>query len=136
MPSASPAPRLANSDLARECLIRQGYEVPDRPRLPSDPAVRALWPRLLDEEVGELRDALEADDLLEVADAVADVLYVAYQAAASFGLPIDEVFREVHRSNLTKVPADGAPPVRRADGKTLKPMGYEPPDLHAILSRD
>jgi hypothetical protein len=122
----------SNAQLAAVSLRAQGYECPDRPVLPADASMRELWPRLLDEEVQELRDAIAANDLVGVADALADVLYVAYQAAASYGIPIDDVFAEVHRSNLTKVGPDGEVE-RRADGKTLKPAGYSPPNLAPIV---
>jgi predicted HAD superfamily Cof-like phosphohydrolase len=125
----SPEP---NSSLAAACLVAQGFARPERPTLEVDARLVDLWPRLLTEEVTELDEALRDRDLIGVADALADVLYVAYQGAASFGLPIDELFGEVHRSNLTKVPADGEA-VRRADGKVLKPDSYRRPDLGPIL---
>ncbi len=89
---------------------------------------------LLDEEVGELRDALAAGDLVAVADALADVVYIACGTAHALGIPFDEVFAEVHRANMSKLGADGHP-VLRADGKVLKGPGYSPPDVAAVLRR-
>lgn len=123
----------SNAALARECLQLQGFDCPESPTLP-DYRLGALWPKLLLEEVAELGVALGANDLIGVADALADVLYVAYQAAASCGIPIDDVFAEVHRSNLTKVPADGEVNYR-PDGKVMKPPGYSPPDIGSVLER-
>jgi predicted HAD superfamily Cof-like phosphohydrolase len=117
-----------NAELARESLIAMGGTAPRQPTLEVG-HLRELWPRLLREEVDELE---KARDLVEVADALADVLYLAYQAAASYGLPIDEVFREVHRSNMSKLLPDGSV-LRREDGKVLKPEGWSPPQLAPIL---
>jgi maleylpyruvate isomerase len=126
-------PRAPNSSLARQCLIAQGFEVRDEPTVEIERFLQVLWPRLLHEEVDELTAAVAAGDLVEVADGLADILYVAYQAAHSFGIPIDEVFAEVHRSNLTKVPARDRGIERRPGGKVLKPEGFSPPDLGPLL---
>lgn len=120
--------------LAAACLEAQGYVAARRPTLDIDPRLRTLWPRLLAEEVAEFRDAVAGQNLRDVADALGDILYVAYQAAASYGIPIDAVFREVHRSNLTKVGPDGAV-AYRDDGKVLKPPSYSPPDIAGVLKR-
>jgi len=69
-----------------------------------------------------------------VADAIADLLYVVYGAALTFGIPTAEVFAEVHRSNMTKLGDDGLP-IYRDDGKVLKGPHYSPPDLAPILAR-
>lgn len=123
---------MTNAQLAERCLTAQGFDRPPAPTLEGDPSRLELWPRLLDEEVEELRAAIADQNLVEVADALADILYVAYQAAANFGLPIDRVFAEVHRSNMTKVHPDGTVD-RRPDGKIQKPATFEPPHLAPIL---
>lgn len=89
--------------------------------------------RLIEEEVAELRAAAETGDLVGIADALADVVYVAYGTAVVHGIDLDAVLEEVHRSNMTKLGADGRP-VRRADGKVLKGPHYSPPDLMSVLS--
>lgn len=88
---------------------------------------------LLDEEVGELRDAVAARDVVGVADALADIVYIACGTAQALGIPFDEVFAEVHRANMSKLGADGRP-VLRADGKVLKGPGYTRPDVAGILA--
>ena len=98
--------------------------------VPTD--VKALRCALIEEEAREFRDALDADDIVEVADAIGDLLYVVYGAALTFGIPAREVFAEVHRSNMTKLGADGEP-LLRADGKMLKGPNYSPPELLPIL---
>ncbi|RIJ76417.1 nucleotide pyrophosphohydrolase [Nakamurella silvestris] len=92
----------------------------------------ALRQALIDEEVGELREAAAALDIVEIADALADIVYVAYGTAHVYGIDLDAVISEVHRSNMTKLDADGNP-LRRADGKILKGPGYEPPNVAKIL---
>lgn len=88
---------------------------------------------LIEEEVGELRAAALAGDLRGVADALADIVYVAYGSAHVYGIDLDAVLDEVHASNMTKLGADGRP-VRRADGKVLKGPDYRPPDVAAVLA--
>ena len=89
---------------------------------------------LIDEEFTELKDALDDNDIVEVADAISDLLYVVLGTAISYGIPIDKVFEEVHRSNLSKLDANGKP-IRREDGKILKgPNFFEPqPGIIRIL---
>lgn len=88
---------------------------------------------LLQEEVEEFADAAEERDLVGMADALADVVYVAYGAAVTLGVDLDDVLAEVHRSNLTKLGDDGRP-VLREDGKALKPPGYEAPRVAAVIA--
>ena len=88
---------------------------------------------LIEEEVSELRAAADAGDLVGVADALADIVYVAYGTAHVYGIDLDAVLDEVHSSNMTKLGADGRP-VRRADGKVLKGPDYRPPDIAAVLA--
>jgi predicted HAD superfamily Cof-like phosphohydrolase len=92
----------------------------------------ALRLSLIQEEVSELAAAAEADDLVGVADALADIVYVAYGTAHVYGIDLDVVLDEVHASNMTKLGADGRP-VRRSDGKILKGPDYRPPDIAAAL---
>lgn len=105
--------------------------VAPRPALP-DPAARQLRMRLLLEEVTELTEAEISEDLTQIADALADIIYIACGTALAYGIPLDEVFTEVHRSNLTKVGPDGTVVVR-ADGKILKGAQYDPPHIARIL---
>ena len=86
---------------------------------------------LIEEEAGEFRAAVESSDLVEVADAVADLIWVSLEAAATFGIPIEAVFAEVHRSNLTKI-QPGQMAVTAA-GKIVGGRDFSPPDLLPIL---
>ena len=87
---------------------------------------------LLDEEVGELRQALGRRDLVGIADGLGDVVYVVYGAALQFGIPLDDIVEAIHEANMTKPNSDGT--VRRSSaGKILRGDAYVPPDLEKKL---
>ena len=90
---------------------------------------------LISEELNELWDAFDARDIVEVADALTDILYVTYGAAHAFGIDIDKCFDEVQRSNMSKLGEDGKP-IYREDGKVQKGPNYFKPDLKKILQID
>lgn len=101
---------------------------PDMPPLDR----RHLRINLIKEEATEFHFAVDSEDLVEVADALADLLYVVYGAALEFGIPINTVFQEVHRSNMSKLDEEGNP-IYREDGKVLKGPLYTPPNIKTIL---
>ena len=90
---------------------------------------------LIEEELGELKDAILSADgtLVDVADALTDLLYVVYGAGHSFGIDLDKCFAEVHRSNMSKLGEDGKP-IYREDGKVLKGKNFSEPNLKGIVS--
>jgi predicted HAD superfamily Cof-like phosphohydrolase len=94
-----------------------------------DAATCALRVSLIQEEFAELREALSQEDIEAVAKELADLLYVVYGTAVSCGIDIAPVFREVHRSNMSKVGGH-----KRADGKWIKPLDYSPARIHPILA--
>lgn len=96
-------------------------------------ALAALRVALLVEEVQEFATAARSGDIVAVADALADIAYVTYGAALTYGIDLDAVLREVHASNMSKLGPDGRP-VMRADGKVLKPATYRPPNVEAVLT--
>ncbi|MBI4400547.1 MAG: hypothetical protein HY581_02805 [Nitrospirae bacterium] len=98
------------------------------PTMP-DETTRLLRVRLIEEEFGELKEALAQRDTAAVAKELADLLYVVYGTAVSCGIDMDPVFREVHRSNLSKVGGH-----KRVDGKWVKPPTYSPACLQPILA--
>ncbi len=100
----------------------------DVPALP-DAATRDLRVRLIEEEFSELKEALVKQDLVGIAKELADLLYVVYGTAVSYGIDMGPVFREVHRSNLSKVGG-----YKRADGKWVKPPTYSPAQLEPVLA--
>jgi predicted HAD superfamily Cof-like phosphohydrolase len=88
---------------------------------------------LLREEAMEVKEALESGDRAKIAQELADLVYVAYGAALTHDIRLDEAIREVHRANMTKVGPDGKVKFG-ADGKVLKGPNYEVPDMRAALS--
>ncbi len=96
----------------------------------------ALRYRLMDEENEEYLEAANNDDLVEVADALGDMLYILCGTIIEHGLQykIEEVFEEIQRSNMSKLGADGEP-IYRADGKVLKGPNYFKPNIQAILNQ-
>lgn len=90
--------------------------------------------KLIREENEEYLDAAMRGDLVEVADALGDILYILCGTLLKHGLEnkIDEVFREIQRSNMSKLGADGRP-IHRDDGKVMKGPGYFKPDIASIL---
>lgn len=118
-------------------MVRQFHEVysafsGESPAFPTADIVE-LRLSLIEEELVELRDAVAAGDLCEVADALGDLLYVVAGAGLAFGLPLREVVEEIHRSNLSKLDEDGKP-IYRGDGKVLKGPNFTPPDLARVLA--
>lgn len=103
------------------------------PELPSK-EIRELRKSLLEEEWTEYLEGEQADDIVEIADALADIIYIAYGTAVAYGIPMDRVFAEVHRSNMSKLGEDGKP-IYRDDGKVLKPSTWSPPDIRGILGK-
>jgi predicted HAD superfamily Cof-like phosphohydrolase len=111
------------------------FNLPMR-QLPSadiDHALATLRVVLLEEEVSEFVTASEKGDLVAIADALADIVYVIYGTALTYGIDLDSVLREVHRSNMSKLASDGTPLIRD-DGKVLKSERYFPPDIASVLS--
>jgi predicted HAD superfamily Cof-like phosphohydrolase len=102
----------------------------DQPQLP-DEAARQLRINLLYEEYCEYLKGETEDDLVQIADALADMIYIACGTAVAYGIPLDKVFAEVHRSNMAKL-VDGKV-IRREDGKVLKPEGWTPPDVKGVM---
>tara|TARA_E500000075_G_scaffold17793_1_gene14491 strand:+ start:488 stop:868 length:381 start_codon:yes stop_codon:yes gene_type:complete len=94
--------------------------------------VAALRIELIDEELNELREATGKQDLVGIADALTDLLYVVYGAGHAYGINLDDCFAEVHRSNMSKLDEESQP-IYREDGKVLKGPNYSPPDLGQII---
>lgn len=100
--------------------------------LPSQPeqSIALLRHRLINEEAGECIDAINAGDVVDLADGLADLIYVALGTAIAYGIDLRPVWDEVHRTNMAKEGGD-----KRVDGKCLKPEGWQPPDVAGVLAR-
>tara|TARA_B100001248_G_C27377868_1_gene455291 strand:- start:825 stop:1199 length:375 start_codon:yes stop_codon:yes gene_type:complete len=110
-----------------------GQEVLESPKFPNKKIIQ-LRINLIKEELNELEEAVENDDLLEVADALTDILYVTYGAGHAFGINLDGCFEEVQRSNMSKLDKDGKP-IYNDHGKVLKGPNYFEPNLKKFVDR-
>jgi|TARA_R110000822_G_scaffold280731_1_gene402313 predicted HAD superfamily Cof-like phosphohydrolase len=106
-------------------------EVKKSPKLPSEEVVD-LRLDLIEEELQELTTASYNEDMVEIADALTDILYVTYGMGAALGIDLDKCFEEVQRSNMSKLGADGKP-IYREDGKVMKGPNYSPPNLQRMV---
>ena len=108
-----------------------GQEVKSKASFSSE-KINNLRYNLIKEELGELKHAIDNKDLLEVADALTDLLYVTYGAGHSFGINLDDCFNEVQNSNMSKLGSDGKP-IYNEDGKVMKGPNYYKPDLSKFI---
>ena len=109
-----------------------GQEVKTKPSFSSD-KINKLRIDLIKEELEELQEAIKNNDLLEVADALTDILYVTYGAGHAFGIDLDKCFNEVQNSNMSKLDENGKPIYNDA-GKVMKGPKYFKPDLSKFIS--
>ena len=109
-----------------------GQEVKKKPSFSTD-KINKLRFDLIKEELEELKEAMDNNDLLEVADALTDILYVAYGAGHAFGIDLDKCFDEVQNSNMSKLGKNGKP-IYNESGKVMKGPNYFKPDLSKFVS--
>ena len=122
---------MTNYEKVKEFMTTFNQEVKPVPKIAKLSTI-ALRLALIEEELGELREALINNDVVETADALADILYVVYGAAAAFGIDIDEVFEEVHSSNMSKLDNDGLP-IYDEMGKVMKGNTYFHPNIAQLM---
>tara|TARA_S200000501_G_scaffold202642_1_gene190643 strand:+ start:894 stop:1265 length:372 start_codon:yes stop_codon:yes gene_type:complete len=109
-----------------------GQEVKNTPSFSSD-KINKLRIDLIKEELDELTESIKNKDLLEVADALTDILYVTYGAGHAFGIDLDKCFDEVQNSNMSKLGEDGKP-IYNDSGKVMKGPNYFKPDLSKFVN--
>ena len=109
-----------------------GQEVKNKPAFSTD-KINKLRLDLIKEELSELTDAMKNKDLLEVADALTDILYVTYGAGHAFGIDLDKCFDEVQNSNMSKLDENGKP-IYDENGKVMKGPNYFKPDLSKFVN--
>ena len=111
-----------------------GQDVKTKPSFSTE-KINKLRLDLIREELDELTEAMNNKDLLEVADALTDILYVTYGAGHAFGINLDKCFDEVQKSNMSKLDKDGKP-IYNEHGKVMKGPDYFKPDLSKFLVKD
>jgi len=122
---------MSNFEKVKQFMNTFGQEVKDKPEFPNDKIVD-LRIKLIEEELQELKDAIKENNLIEVADALTDILVVTYGAGIAFGINLDKCFEEVHRSNMSKLSAEGKP-IYNEYGKVMKGPNYSKPNLKQFI---
>ena len=123
---------MTNFEKVKQFMQTFGQEVKTKASF-SDEKTNQLRLDLITEELEELKNAMASKDLLEVADALTDILYVTYGAGHAFGINLDKCFDEVQNSNMSKLGSDGKP-IYNESGKVMKGPDYFKPDLSKFLS--
>jgi predicted HAD superfamily Cof-like phosphohydrolase len=123
---------MSNFKKVKEFHKKFEISMPEKSGLPKE-EIRKLRKDLLEEEYQEYLLGEKNNDLVEIADALADMLYIIYGTADAYGIPIDDIFNEVHMSNMSKLGEDNRP-IRREDGKILKGPKYFKPDIGKYLN--
>ena len=123
---------MTNFEKVKQFMQTFGQEVKTKASF-SDEKTNQLRLDLITEELEELKNAMESKDLLEVADALTDILYVTYGAGHAFGINLDKCFDEVQNSNMSKLGKNGKP-IYNDSGKVMKGPDYFKPDLSKFLS--
>ena len=118
---------MTNFEKVKNFMQTFGQEVKNKPSFSSE-KINNLRYDLIKEELEELKEAMENKDLLEVADALTDILYVTYGAGHAFGIDLDKCFAEVQSSNMSKLGEDNKP-IYNVSGKVMKGPKYFKPDL-------
>ena len=122
---------MTNFEKVKQFMQTFGQEVKTKASF-SDEKTNQLRLNLISEELEELKNAMASKDLLEVADALTDILYVTYGAGHAFGINLDKCFDEVQNSNMSKLGSDGKP-IYNESGKVMKGPDYFKPDLSKFL---
>ena len=122
---------MSNFDDVKSFMKNYGQEVKTKASFPSEKIVQLRYD-LIKEELNELSVAIKDKDIIEVADALTDILYVVYGAGHAFGINLDKCFKEVQDSNMSKLGEDGKP-IYNEHGKVMKGPKYFKPDLSKFL---
>tara|TARA_B100000941_G_scaffold170996_1_gene121857 strand:- start:226 stop:597 length:372 start_codon:yes stop_codon:yes gene_type:complete len=123
---------MSNFESVKKFMKTFGQEVKEKAEFPTD-KITSLRYDLIQEELDELKEAIDNRDIKEVADALTDILYVTYGAGHAFGINLDKCFAEVQNSNMSKLGEDGKP-IYNEKGKVLKGPNYFKPDLKKFVA--
>ena len=122
---------MSNFDDVKNFMEIYGQEVKTKSSFPNEKIIQLRYD-LIKEELDELSVAIKDKDIVEVADALTDLLYVVYGAGHAFGIDLDKCFTEVQRSNMSKLDKDGKP-IYNESGKVMKGPNYSKPNLKQFL---
>ena len=123
---------MTNFEKVKKFMLTFGQEVKTKASFPDDKIVN-LRVDLINEELQELKQAVQKRDIKEIADALTDILYVTYGAGHAFGIDLDKCFKEVQNSNMSKLGLDGKP-IYNEKGKVMKGPSYFKPNLGKIVA--
>ena len=123
---------MSNFESVKKFMKTFGQEVKEKAEFPTD-KITSLRYDLIQEELDELKEAIDNRDIKEVADALTDILYVTYGAGHALGINLDKCFAEVQNSNMSKLGEDGKP-IYNEKGKVLKGPNYFKPDLKKFVA--
>ena len=123
---------MSNFEDVKDFMTTYGQEVKTKSEFPEEQIIK-LRIDLIKEELNELTDAIKQRNLVEVADALTDILYVTYGAGHAFGINLDKCFEEVQNSNMSKLDENGKP-IYNEHGKVMKGPNYFKPDLSKFVS--
>jgi len=123
---------MTNFESVRKFMETFGQKIKEKADFPDD-KITSLRYDLIKEELDELREAIDTNDIKEVADALTDILYVTYGAGHAFGINLDKCFEEVQKSNMSKLGSDGKP-IYNDKGKVMKGPDYFKPDLTKFVA--
>ena len=122
---------MSNFDYVKTFMKTFGQKVEEKPQFPNDKTMKLRFD-LIQEELNELKEAMETKNLKEIADALTDILYVTYGAGCAYGINLDECFKEVQRANMSKLGKDGKP-IFNEHGKVMKGPKYFQPNLGKFI---
>ena len=122
---------MSNFDDVKTFMQTFGQEVKIKAEFPEEKIVKLRY-HLIKEELNELQNAIKTKDLKEIADALTDILYVTYGAGHAYGLDLDKCFKEVQKSNMSKLGEDGKP-IYNEKGKVMKGSKYFEPNLRQFI---
>ena len=123
---------MTNFERVRKFMETFGQEIKGKAQFPNE-KITSLRYDLISEELGELKEAIDNNDIKEVADALTDILYVTYGAGHAFGINLDKCFEEVQNSNMSKLDLDGKP-IYDEKGKVMKGPNYFKPNLNKFVA--
>jgi len=122
---------MSNFEDVRKFMETFGQIVRTKPKFPDEKTMRLRFD-LIQEELNELKEAMDTKNLKEVADALTDILYVTYGAGYAYGIDLDKCFKEVQRANMSKLDENGKP-IFNEKGKVMKGPNYKKPDLKQFV---